>query len=356
MQRTLVQRVLALVRVQALLLIPSKAWSLSSPGTDIWWAPISQLLGSLSQHEAYFTLPFHFSYRQWKMKEAHISSSLKIFTKQSLLLTWCCIRLQCIQPQVQKKLGCVRVINKDGQKWFANLINLYFIHNGTQKRHYMLKMRYFTFSFWICWQQHLSNNLGSRQQRKCKRKTKKHKAVGTEIQQSGKHCIHKLMISILKFYQKVIYHHQKIERIWRNLCPRDKNENQYWNHVIISKLIGTTLIKNTTVTDIACMYSGTPLETIVSQHSSLCHPQMQVKPLLSKEVQIQRLQKQVPDLYGPLKEDELVHRCKHGPVTTCLGQGCDMLLLSDSKWPHFILNLYIFSVYTFAMFFIFCCE
>lgn len=79
------------------------------------------------------------------------------------------------------------------------------------------------------------------------------------------------------------------------------------------------------------MYSGTPLETIVSQHSSLCHPQMQVKPLLSKEVQIQRLQKQVPDLYGPLKEDELVHRGKHGPVTTCLGQGCDMFLLSDSK-------------------------
>lgn len=145
MQRTLVQRVLALVRVQALLLIPSEAWSLSSPGTVIWWALISQLLGSLSQHVAYFTLPFHFSYRKWKMKEAHISSSLKIITKQSLLLTWCCIRLQCPSP-TPKKLGCVCVINKDGQKWFANLINLYFIHSGTQKRHYMLKMRYFTFS------------------------------------------------------------------------------------------------------------------------------------------------------------------------------------------------------------------
>lgn len=47
--------------------------------------------------------------------------------------------------------------------------------------------------------------------------------------------------------------------------------------------------------------------------------------------QIQSLQKQFPDFYGPLKEAELVHSGKHGPVTTCLGQGYDMFLLSDSK-------------------------
>lgn len=80
---------------------------------------------------------------------------------------------------------------------------------------------------------------------------------------------------------------------------------------------------------------------------------MQVKPLLL--VQIQSLQKQVPDLYGPLKEDELVHSGKHGPVTTCLGQSCDMFLLSDSKMTTFyfkfvhFLNLHICYVFLFSV-------
>lgn len=69
-QRTLVPRDLALDRVQELWLIPSKVWSHSPPGTDIWWSD-TITLGSSSQYQGYFTLPFHSSYRQRGMKETH---------------------------------------------------------------------------------------------------------------------------------------------------------------------------------------------------------------------------------------------------------------------------------------------
>ena len=74
----------------------------------------------------------------------------------------------------------------------------------------------------------------------------------------------------------------KIKRFWRYVWTRDKAENQYWMQVIFGSS-DITALKTPFCHGNHCMSSGTRLEVIFHEHSSLCHPQMQVKALSSKE-------------------------------------------------------------------------
>lgn len=62
-------------------------------------------------------------------------------------------------------------------------------------------------------------------------------------------------------------YNQRIQRIWKNLCKKDKVENQHW-------MLWQHCFKNRHVTEITAW---------AEEHSSLCHPQMDVKALSCKK-------------------------------------------------------------------------
>ena len=76
-------------------------------------------------------------------------------------------------------------------------------------------------------------------------------------------------------------HQQKIQRIWRHLCTHGTWPKSI---LLVDARDLQACIKNTRFShENYCMGSGTLLEIVVCEHSSPCHPQIQVEALSCKE-------------------------------------------------------------------------